>query len=119
MRRLERRLAMSLAVFFTVPGLSLSYWKIFMYARASLVRTCISPTMPAQATPTLSVILNTFLAPLLMTKVPYAYRRSDASRTPSLQTMPIVVAPGIQRSSLKRKDGGHSPHVALKLATRG
>src|SRR5438445_13263484 len=75
--------------------------------------------MPAQATPMLSVILKTFLAPLLMTKVPYAYRRSDASKTPSLQTMPIVVAPGIQRSSLKRKDGGHSPHVALKLATRG
>src|SRR3989442_13197469 len=78
---------------------------MLIQARASLVRTCMSPTMPAQATPILSVMRNSFFADLLMTKVQYAYRRSDASRTPPLQTMPIVVAPGMEASLLIRKDG--------------
>src|SRR6267143_4812324 len=82
---------------------------MLIQARASLVRTCISPTMPAQAAPILSVMGNTFFAVLLMTKLPYAYRRSDASRAPFLQTMPMVVAPGTYGSLLIRKDGGCLP----------
>src|SRR5216117_1169236 len=73
---------------------------MLMYALASRARTCISPIIPAQPTPILSVILKTFLATLLITKVPYEYRRSEASIAPSLQTTPTVVAPGMKPSSL-------------------
>src|SRR6266480_1288298 len=60
----------------------------------------MSPIMPAQPTPILSVILKTFFATLLITKVPYEYLRSDARIAPSLQTSPTVVAPGMKPSSL-------------------
>src|SRR5207249_9792018 len=41
-----------------------------------------------------------FLATLLITKVPYEYRRSEASIAPSLQTTPTVVSPGMNPCSL-------------------
>src|SRR6266849_1720670 len=89
---------------------------MLIQARASLVRTCMSPTMPAQAAPILSVMGNTFFADLLMTKLPYAYRRSDASSTPFLQTMPMGVVPGTYGSLLIRKDGGRLPSSRFKAS---
>jgi hypothetical protein len=53
----------------------------------------MSDIKPAQATPILSVTLNTFFPALLKTKVPQATLRSLARTTPSLQTIPKVVAP--------------------------
>src|SRR5262245_46023222 len=73
---------------------------MFMYASASRDKTCISPIIPAQPTAILSVILKTFFDALLITKVPYEYRRSEARIAPSLQTSPSVVAPGTYMSSL-------------------
>ena len=60
----------------------------------------MSPIIPAQPIPILSVILKTFLATLLMTNVPYAYLRSEPRMAPSLHTSPTVVAPGMYMSSL-------------------
>src|SRR5256886_17282702 len=78
----------------------------------------MSPIIPAQPTPMLSVILKTFLATLLITKVPYEYLRSDARIAPSLQTSPTVVAPGIKPSSLmNRAEGANPSSVAIKVAS--
>src|SRR6267143_4845690 len=93
---------------------------MLMYALASRARTCMSPIIPAQPTPMLSVILKTFLAALLITKVPYEYLRSEASMAPSLQTSPTVVAPGMKPSSLiNRVECGDPSHVAIKVASNG
>src|SRR2546428_3645408 len=92
---------------------------MLMYALASRARTCMSPIIPAQPTPILSVILKTFLATLLITKVPYEYLRSDASIAPSLQTSPTVVAPGMKPSSLINCAECRDPSsVAIKVASR-
>src|SRR5437660_4657509 len=92
---------------------------MLMYALASRARTCMSPIIPAQPTPMLSVILKTFFATLLMTKVPYEYLRSDARIAPSLQTSPTVVAPGIKPSSLiNRAESANPSSVAIKVASR-
>src|SRR2546426_3558094 len=91
---------------------------MLMYALASRARTCMSPIIPAQPTPMLSVILKTFLATLLITKVPYEYLRSEASIAPSLQTSPTVVAPGMKPSSLiNRVECGDPSPVAIKVAS--
>src|SRR5438105_15882320 len=91
---------------------------MLMYALASRARTCMSPIIPAQPTPMLSVILKTFFATLLMTKVPYEYLRSDARIAPSLQTSPTVVAPGIKPSSLIiRAESANPGSVAIKVAS--
>src|SRR2546428_4832704 len=91
---------------------------MLMYALASRARTCISPIIPAQPTPMLSVILKTFFATLLMTKVPYEYLRSDARIAPSLQTSPTVVAPGMKPSSLiNRAESANPSSVAIKVAS--
>src|SRR6266704_191034 len=91
---------------------------MLMYALASRARTCMSPIIPAQPTPMLSVILKTFFATLLITKVPYEYLRSDARIAPSLQTSPTVVAPGMKPSSLiNRAECGEPSSVAIKVAS--
>src|SRR5213593_663574 len=78
----------------------------------------MSPIIPAQPTPILSVILKTFLATLLITKVPYEYRRSEASIAPSLQTSPTVVAPGMKPSSLMNcAECGDPSLIAIKVAS--
>src|SRR6267378_1167227 len=80
----------------------------------------MSPIIPAQPTPMLSVILKTFLAALLITNVPYEYLRSEASIAPSLQTSPTVVAPGMKPSSLiNRVECGDPSLVAIKVASNG
>src|SRR5437016_12282947 len=91
---------------------------MLMYALAARARTCMSPIIPAQPTPMLSVILKTFFATLLMTKVPYEYLRSDARIAPSLQTSRTVVAPGIKPYSLmNRPEGANPSSVAIKVAS--
>src|SRR5260370_35994246 len=80
----------------------------------------MSPIIPAQPTPMLSVILKTFLAALLITNVPYEYLRSEANIAPSLQTSPTVVAPGMKPSSLiNRVECGDPTPVAIKVASNG
>src|SRR6267143_3943597 len=80
----------------------------------------MSPIIPAQPTPMLSVILKTFLAALLITKVPYEHLRSEPSMAPSLQTSPTVVAPGMKPSSLiNRVEGGDPSPFAIKVASSG
>src|SRR5438132_13783135 len=91
---------------------------MLMYALASRARTCMSPIIPAQPTPILSVILKTFFATLLITNVPYEYLRSDAKIAPSLQTSPTVVAPGIKPSSLiNRAESANPSSVAINVAS--
>src|SRR6266581_4990100 len=91
---------------------------MLMYALASRARTCMSPIIPAQPTPILSVILKTFFATLLITNVPYEYLRSDARIAPSLQTSPTVVAPGMKPSSLiNRTESADPSSVAIKVAS--
>src|SRR5260370_25831354 len=78
------------------------------------------PIIGGEATPMLSVILKTFLAALLITKVPYEYLRSEASIAPSLQTSPTVVAPGMKPSSLiNRVECGDPSPFAIKVASNG
>jgi len=55
----------------------------------------MSETKPAHAAPMVSVTLNTFFPTLLMTRYPYETLFSDASMTPSVHAMPMVVAPGM------------------------
>src|SRR5438132_7556601 len=91
---------------------------MLMYSLAARATTCMSPIIPAQPTPMLSLILKTFFATLLMTKVPYEYLRSDARIAPSLHTSPTVVAPGIKPSSLiNRAESANLCSVAIKVAT--
>src|SRR2546428_11678720 len=78
----------------------------------------MSPIIPAQPIPILSVTLKTFLAALLITKVPYEYLRSDARIAPSLQTSPTVVAPGMKPSSLiNRAESADPSSAAIKVAS--
>jgi len=55
----------------------------------------MSETRPAHAAPIVSVTLNTFFPTRLMTRYPYETLFSDAKMTPSVHTMPMVVAPGM------------------------
>jgi len=96
MRRLKSMLLMSLAVARTLIFLPTSMLKRLALASTSRARTCMSDTSPAHAAPIRSVILKTFLPPLLAMKYPYETRFSEARMMPSWNATPIVVAPGIQ-----------------------